>query len=126
MRFFSLQLFATSPGQAIELCAPARVRHSPFGFNPSAVFQPMQCRIKRALFEGKAVFGNHRDAFGNIPAVQSRSGESSQDEKIEGALEKFVSYFVHAGILLSCFYSSKLYLSKLDNKQVYSLNISES
>jgi hypothetical protein len=49
--------------------------------------------------------------------VQSRSGESSQDEEIERPLEKFVSDFVHAGILLSCFYNSKLYLSELDNKQ---------
>lgn len=117
MGFFSLQLLTTSPGQAIELCAPTRFRHSPFSFNPSPVFQPMQCGIKRALFERKAVFGNHRDAFGNIPAVQSRSGESSQDEEIEGPLEKFVSHFVHASILLSCFYNSKLYLSKLDNKE---------
>ena len=101
----------------IEFRAPARIRHSPFGFNPSPVLEPMQRRIKRALFEGKTVFGNQRDAFGNIPAVQSCSGESSQDEKIEGPLEKFVSYFVHASILLSRFYNSKLYLSKLDNKQ---------
>jgi hypothetical protein len=40
--------------------------------------------------------------------VQGRSGESSQDEEIEGALEKFVSHFVHARILLSCFYNSRL------------------
>lgn len=117
MRSFSRQLLATSPGQTIKLCAPARFGHSPLGFNPAAILEPMQCRIKRALFERKAVFGNHRDAFGNIPAVQSRSGESSQDEEIEGPLEKFVSHFVHAGILLSCFYNSKLYLSKVDNKQ---------
>ena len=117
MRSFSLQLLAASPRQVIEFRAPSCFRHSPLGFNPSTVLQPMQCRIKRALFEGKAIFGNHRDAFGNIPAVQSCSGESSQDEKIEGPLEKFVSYFVHASILLSRFYNSKLYLSKLDNKQ---------
>ena len=117
MGFFSLQLLATSPGQAIELCAPTRNRYSPFGFNPSPVLQAMQRRIKRALFERKAIFGNHRDAFGNVPAVQGRSDESAQDEEIERPLEKFVSYFVHARILLSCFYNSKLYLSKLDNKQ---------
>ena len=117
MRSFSLQLFATSTGQAIEFCAPPRFRHSPVGFNPSPVLQPMQCRIKRALFKGKAVFGNHRNAFGNIPPVQGRGGESSQDEQIEGPLEKFVSHFVHGSILLSCFYNSKPYLSKLDNKR---------
>jgi hypothetical protein len=117
MGFFNVQLLAASPSQTIEFGAPPGFRHAPLGFNPSPVLQPMQCGIKRALFEGKAVFRNHRDAFGNIPAVQSRSGESSQDEEIEGALEKFVSHFVHAGILLSCFYNSKLNLSKLDNKQ---------
>ena len=100
MRSFNLQLPATPPGQAIELRAPPRFRHSPFGFNPSPILQPMQSRIKRALFQRKAILGNHSDAFGNIPAVQRRSGESSQDEKVEGALEKFVSYFVHAKHLI--------------------------
>ena len=98
MGFFSLQLLAASPSQTIEFRARPGFRYAPLGFNPSPVLQPMQCGIKRALFEGKAIFGNHRDALGNIPAVHSRSGESSQDEEIEGPLEKVVSHFVHASI----------------------------
>src|SRR5262249_8461222 len=96
MSFLGLQLPATFSSQAIELRAPARVRYSPLGFNPSALLQPMQRGIKRALLQRETIVGNHRDAFGDIPAVQRFGNKSSQDEKIEGSLEKFISYLVHA------------------------------
>ena len=58
MLFLGLEFLATSVGETIEFSAPSGVADAPLGLNPATPLQAVERRIKRALFQGKAIIGN--------------------------------------------------------------------
>lgn len=85
---FGLQLFLARAGQAVELCLPVRVGHSPVGGDPALQFKSVQCRIQRALVDLENIFRHLLDALSDGPAVLGAQRQRPQDQHVEGALQQ--------------------------------------
>src|SRR6266850_2804214 len=93
---FGKQLFSARPRQRVVLGFAVVLRRTPFGGDPSPLFQAQQCRIERALVELKQIFRHLLDALRDAIAVQRpKRFESLQNNQVERALQHFASRRSH-------------------------------
>lgn len=71
----------------IEASPASQLGDTPFGLDPSLMFQPVQRRIERTLIDLQDVFRNLLDAFGDRPAMQRTGLQGPEDQEIESALQ---------------------------------------
>ena len=69
------------------------------------------------MLQSKAVFGNDRDAFRNIPTVETAGRKRFEDEQVEGALQEFLTHGFHVGIVVGDRQQASFLLSEGDNKE---------
>ena len=72
----------------VEAGTAPEFRDTPFGLDPPLVFETMKRRIQRSLVDFEHVLGNLLDPLGDRPAVLRLLVKRSEDEEVEGALEK--------------------------------------
>ena len=71
------------------VAGPAIVlRRAPEGGNPATIFEPMQRRVERPVFDLEHHLGAMGDDMGNRVAVGRTHRQGLQDEQVERALEQ--------------------------------------
>jgi hypothetical protein len=90
--FFAQAGMALS-GQLIEFGAAVIVRDSPFGCDESGVFQAIQGRIKRPLFDLEHLSGDLLDTQEDAIAMQRAQGRSFQNQQIQRSGKKIGERF---------------------------------
>ena len=65
---------AAGVGQAIELGAPAELRHAPLGLDPAPAFEAVEGRIERPLFDEDGVAARVLDESGDGVSVARAPG----------------------------------------------------
>jgi len=92
------QLLSTGCREVVEAGSAPEFRDTPFGLDPSLVFETVKRRIQRSLVDFEHVLGNLLDSLGYCPAVLRLLLKRSKDQKVESALEKVerLSSFCHS------------------------------
>ena len=99
------ELASAGGSYLVELCAAAELGDSPFGFDESLFFEPVEGWIERALVHAECVVRDLLDATRNGPPVHWLAGERTKNEEVERALEELVGGKGHCGdVLLSTTY----------------------
>ena len=88
------QLRLPSCSQLVVLRALIRLADTPFRFQLAALYQPVQRRIERPGLDFEQVVGLRTDRLADPMAVLSSPDQGSQNEHVEGALEKLEALIV--------------------------------
>ena len=83
-----LQLLSTGCSEVVEAGTAPEFRDTPFGLDPSFVFETVKRRIERSLVDFEHMLGNLLDSLGYCPAVLRLLLKRSKDQKVESALQK--------------------------------------
>src|SRR5437867_8399404 len=87
-RAIFLQLAPAGPRERVEFRAAVVFARSPFGGDPSFLFQLVQRRIERAIAHLKDVAGYLFEPLADGPSVQRFEGDNFQNQQVQGALHQ--------------------------------------
>lgn len=82
------QLLFAESCDFVKLCAAVGFRNLPFGGEPPAALQPMERRIKRAVFYLESVFRTDPDCLADSMAMLRAPQQGLENQEIEGPLKK--------------------------------------
>ena len=80
--------------QAVEARFPVVIRSTPFSANPTARFQPLECRVKRSVVDEQCAVGLLLNGPGNPLAMLRSEYERAQDKQVERTLEQDDALFL--------------------------------
>jgi hypothetical protein len=83
-----IELALSLAGEFVVFDAAIVFRDAPDSSEEAALFEAVEGRIERAMFDAKEVVGNLLDAFGDGETVLGFEGDCAEDEEVEGALEE--------------------------------------
>ena len=84
----AFELAATCPRQRIKFCSPIILTGPPIRFDPTAVLQFMQCRVKRTIADAQHIVGHLIQPTADGPAVHGLVRQDLQKQKVQGALDE--------------------------------------
>src|SRR5262249_49375657 len=85
---FARQLGFARGGQAVVFRPLVGLADAPFGFEPAALFEPVQGRIQRARFDSEERVGPGANRLPDAMAVLRPPLERAENEHVQGALEE--------------------------------------
>src|SRR5262249_40897158 len=91
------ELFAASARERVEARAAGVLRSAPFGGDPLACFEALQRGVERAMLDEQLVTGGLLNGSRDTLAMLWPEDQSSEDEKVKRALEKFQAFPVCLG-----------------------------
>jgi hypothetical protein len=94
LRFFDYELFSAYFGKPVILELSIAIRGClPFGGDPTSFLQTMQRGIEGTMLHLQEIVGGPLDMLADLVAMRGAIQKGPQDEHVQRALEKSVSFF---------------------------------